>query len=148
MLGSQGDAVIGAPLASVLDIDLRPVLGDLSSSATSVSRAEARARRADGTQFPVGYSINPLVSIDGTPIGTLVLFQDLSEITRLRDVAARQERLAVLGRLSAGLAHEIRNPLGSISGSVQLVRESPDLDDEERKLLGIILDEVERLTIW
>jgi signal transduction histidine kinase len=94
---------------------------------------------------PIGYSISRLTNIDGTAIGALVLFQDLSEIARLREVAARQERLAVLGRLSAGLAHEIRNPLGSISGSVQLVRESPDLDDEERKLLGIILDEVERL---
>jgi two-component system sensor histidine kinase PilS (NtrC family) len=145
MLGSPPDAVLGTALSSVLDIDLTPVLGNMSSSGTSVSRAEARARRADGTHFPVGYSINPLANIDGTPIGALVLFQDLSEITRLRDVAARQERLAVLGRLSAGLAHEIRNPLGSISGSVQLVRESPYLDEEERRLLGIILDEVERL---
>ena len=73
------------------------------------------------------------------------MFQDLSEVTRLREVAARQERLAVLGRLSAGLAHEIRNPLGSISGSVELVRESPHLTDEESRLLGIILDEVDRL---
>jgi signal transduction histidine kinase len=109
------------------------------------ARAETMATRSDGTRFPVGYTISRLVDLDGTALGTLVLFQDLSEIARLRDVAARQERLLVLGRLSAGLAHEIRNPLSSISGSVQLVRESPHLDDEERRLLGIILDEVERL---
>jgi signal transduction histidine kinase len=93
----------------------------------------------------VGYSVSSLVNIDGTALGSLVLFQDLSEIARLRDIAARQERLTALGRLSAGLAHEIRNPLSSISGSVQIVRESPHLDEEERKLLSIILDEVERL---
>jgi two-component system sensor histidine kinase PilS (NtrC family) len=145
MLGRTPEGVLGTALSSVLDIDLTPMLGNMNAAGNSVSRAEGRARRADGSQFPVGYSINPLSNIDGAPIGALVLFQDLSEIARLRDVAARQDRLAVLGRLSAGLAHEIRNPLGSISGSVQLVRESPYLDQEERRLLGIILDEVERL---
>ena len=145
MLGARADDVIGAPLSSVLDVDLGAPLGTARSSGPNTTRAEASGRRADGTRFPVGYSISTLVNIDGAAIGALVLFQDLSEITRLREVAARQERLAVLGRLSAGLAHEIRNPLGSISGSVQLVRESPHLTDEERHLLGIILDEVERL---
>jgi two-component system sensor histidine kinase PilS (NtrC family) len=145
MLGRAPDALHGTALASVLDVEFAPMLENLGAAGNSISRAEGRARRADGTYFPIGYSINPLSNIDGTPIGALVLFQDLSEITRLRDVAARQERLAVLGRLSAGLAHEIRNPLGSISGSVQLVRESPYLDQEERRLLSIILDEVERL---
>jgi two-component system sensor histidine kinase PilS (NtrC family) len=145
MLGAAPESLVGHPLSSVLDIDLKPVLSSANAAGTSIARAEASARRSDGTRFPVGYSINSLINIDGTAIGALVLFQDLSEITRLREVAARQERLAVLGRLSAGLAHEIRNPLGSISGSVQLVRESPSLNAEERQLLGIILDEVERL---
>jgi signal transduction histidine kinase len=93
----------------------------------------------------VGYSLNSLINIDGTVIGMLILFQDLSEIVQLRETAARGERLAVLGRLSAGLAHEIRNPLSSISGSVELVRGSHHLDEEDRRLLGIVLHEVERL---
>jgi signal transduction histidine kinase len=69
----------------------------------------------------------------------------LSEIVRLREAATRGERLAVLGRLSAGLAHEIRNPLSSISGSVELVRGSKLLEEDDRRLLGIVLREVERL---
>jgi signal transduction histidine kinase len=77
--------------------------------------------------------------------GGLVAFQDLSEIVRLREAATRAERLAVLGRLSAGLAHEIRNPLSSISGSVELVRSSKQLEEDDRRLLGIVLREVERL---
>jgi signal transduction histidine kinase len=64
---------------------------------------------------------------------------------QLRDAAVRGERLAVLGRLSAGLAHEIRNPLSSISGSVELVRASGHVDDEDKHLLSIVLNEVERL---
>ncbi len=122
-----------------------PVDAFQSSLRDGVVRAEGNARRADGSQFPVGYSLSALNHLDGTPIGALILFQDLSEIVALRESAARGERLAVLGRLSAGLAHEIRNPLGSISGSVQLVRESKLLDLEERNLLGIVLREVERL---
>jgi two-component system, NtrC family, sensor histidine kinase PilS len=144
MLGVDANA-IGRTVSDWLEIDMKLLVGGRSESTVGVARAEGSLRRSDGTRLPIGYSISRLTSIDGTAIGALVLFQDLSEIARLREVAARQERLAVLGRLSAGLAHEIRNPLGSISGSVELVRESPDLDDEERKLLGIILDEVERL---
>ncbi len=145
MLRARDRDVVGRPVSSVLDVDRSSLFDHMSDAGARLARAECSARRDDGTRFPVGYSINPLTNIDGTAIGALVLFQDLSEIARLREVAARQERLAVLGRLSAGLAHEIRNPLGSISGSVQLVRESPHLDGEERHLLGIILDEVERL---
>lgn len=59
--------------------------------------------------------------------------------------AALAERLAVLGRIAAGLAHEIRNPLGSISGSVELLREAPGLGDEDRRLCEIIQREAERL---
>jgi two-component system sensor histidine kinase PilS (NtrC family) len=145
MLGGRMEAVIGREVLHVLDIDIKPMLGAAPETGAAVARAESVARRVDGTRFPIGYSVNRLINTAGAPIGALVLFQDLSEITRLRDIAARQERLAVLGRLSAGLAHEIRNPLSSISGSVQLVRESNVLESEDNRLLGIVLDEVERL---
>jgi two-component system sensor histidine kinase PilS (NtrC family) len=146
MFGIDPEQLANVPVSRLMDIDVRPTLGlPLDREHGNVTRAEGMARRPDGSNFPIGYSMNRLVHVDGQAIGALVLFQDLSEITRLREVAARQERLAVLGRLAAGLAHEIRNPLGSISGSVQIVRESPDLDPEDRNLLGIILTEVERL---
>lgn len=122
-----------------------PIEAFQSALRDGVVRAEGSARRADGSTFPVGFSLNALNNVDGTSTGALILFQDLSEIVALRESAARGERLAVLGRLSAGLAHEIRNPLGSISGSVQLVKDSARLNQEDRNLLGIVLREVERL---
>ena len=110
-----------------------------------IARAECAAQRPAGGRFPAGFSVTPLLNPAGEATGALIVFQDLTEIKQLRLAAARQERLAMLGQLSAGLAHEIRNPLSSISGSVQLVRDSAALSEEDRKLLGIVLDEADRL---
>lgn len=145
MLGGSVEALAGRPVTRWLPIDWKRVTATLRATAEPIQRAEGQARRLDGTHFPAGYSVNRLVDIDGSSSGALVVFQDLTEIFELRQTATRQERLAVLGRLSAGLAHEIRNPLSSISGSVQLVRGSEALDGEDKRLLGIVLDEVERL---
>jgi two-component system sensor histidine kinase PilS (NtrC family) len=112
---------------------------------SGVSRREGDATRPDGSMFPIGFSKTELVNGIGQVNGALFLFQDLTELRELRLTAERAERLASLGRLSAALAHEIRNPLGSISGSVQLVRESKVIDEEDRRLLGIVLREVDRL---
>jgi signal transduction histidine kinase len=67
------------------------------------------------------------------------------ELQEANERAATAERLAMLGRIAAGLAHEIRNPLGSISGSIELLREGPGLNDEERRLCEIIQREAARL---
>ena len=108
-------------------------------------RAEANGRRADGTEFPMGYTLSALLDSDGRRSGLLLAFQDLTEIKTLRDRAERAQRFAALGQLATGLAHEIRNPLSSISGSVEMVREGNALSAEDRRLLGIVISEVERL---
>ena len=108
-------------------------------------RAEATIHRTDGTTFPAGFTRTALVSAGGDVRGHLIIFQDLSELTELRSKAEQAERLAALGRLAAGLAHEIRNPLGSISGSVQLVKDAQGLSDEDRRLLSIVVSEVDRV---
>jgi two-component system sensor histidine kinase PilS (NtrC family) len=135
MLDRSADELIGQRLDALF--------ADVAASPGA--RSETSARRPDGTSIPVGYSRQPLVTHDGQVRGALVLFQDLSELVRLRDKAERAERLAVLGQLAAGLAHEIRNPLGAISGSVELVRDAEALGAEDRKLLGTVLAEVDRL---
>jgi signal transduction histidine kinase len=108
-------------------------------------RADTTGRRADGTEFPMGYTLSALLDADGNPSGLLLAFQDLTEIRTLRDQAEAAQRLAALGQLATGLAHEIRNPLSSISGSVEMVRDGNALGAEDNRLLGIVISEVERL---
>lgn len=145
ILGGPQARIVGQLIDSLLP-DARPWVDKaLTQSDATISRAECSGERPDGTKFPLGLSVTRLINMEGDVIGALIVFQDLTEIEQLRKAAARQERLAVLGRLSAGLAHEIRNPLSSISGSVQLVQQAPELQAEDKRLLGIVLSEVERL---
>lgn len=135
MLRATVEELVGKPAADFLPIDARP---------STRERGEGEGTRAGGAQFPVGWTQTPLRAQDGTSQGTLIVFQDLTQIRELQAAAERQERLAALGRVAASMAHEIRNPLGSISGSVELVRENAE-DAEDRRLLGIVITEVERL---
>lgn len=135
LLGASGpEVIVGEPIRRYLDL-----------SETIAERREGRARRQDGSTFPVGFTRAPLRSVDGAIQGAIVIFQDLTELMALRRKAERADRLAVLGSLAAGLAHEIRNPLGSISGSVELVRDGAPLEDEDRRLLDAVLRETDRL---
>jgi two-component system sensor histidine kinase PilS (NtrC family) len=131
--------------AAMLGRPISEFFTDAHALDQSPMRSEGTGQRPDGSTFPIGFSKTQLVNASGQRTGELFLFQDLTELTELRRTAERAERLAALGRLSAALAHEIRNPLGSISGSVQLVREAKGLDEEDRRLLGIVLREVDRL---
>jgi two-component system sensor histidine kinase PilS (NtrC family) len=90
----------------------------------------------------VGYSAASLTMAEG---GKVIVLQDLTELRRMEEEVRRADRLAALGKLSAGLAHEIRNPLASMCGSVALLGKSPGLAEKERKLLQIVFREGERL---
>jgi two-component system sensor histidine kinase PilS (NtrC family) len=72
-------------------------------------------------------------------------FQDLTELRRMQLKVERAERLASIGRLAAGIAHEIRNPLASISGSMEMLKTSPGADEDSRQLMAIAVREVDRL---
>ena len=139
ILRDRAGTLLGEPLSKVL-----PGYGAQRLS-DPPRRADATGRRADGTEFPMGYTLSALLDADGTPSGLLLAFQDLTEIRTLRDQAEAAQRLAALGQLATGLAHEIRNPLSSISGSVEMVRDGNALGAEDNRLLGIVISEVERL---
>jgi len=138
-INEAGLALLDRTEADILGQPIEAVLG---FAPAMDGRAEGRSTTADGRALVLGYSRTPLVGEAGR---SLLLFQDLTEITELREAAKRADQLAVLGRLAAGLAHEIRNPLGSIQGSVQLVRDSGDLDPEDASLLDLVRGEVQRL---
>lgn len=78
--------------------------------------------------------------------GFVLLFQDRTEVKRLEQAIRQKEKLAAVGQLAAGIAHEIRNPLASLSGSVQLMTSQPErFTDEDMRLMRIILREIDRL---
>jgi two-component system sensor histidine kinase PilS (NtrC family) len=93
----------------------------------------------------LAWTVSSLLKPNGTARGQLVVIEDRSQAEALREQVERAERLAVLGRLAAGLAHEIRNPLAAISGCVELVREMSAVTDEDRELLGTVMRECARL---
>ncbi len=99
----------------------------------------------EDSSTPVELRISPLWDRDQQRSGSLLLLEDLTEIVSMEDRVKRAERLAALGRLSAGIAHEIRNPLASVSGCLELLQAGPDFSEEDRRLMGIAVREVDRL---
>lgn len=90
--------------------------------------------------------VSPLLDSSGAQQGHLFLFQDLTELKKLEKQVRQQDKLAAVGQLAAGIAHEIRNPLASISGSIQLLVGAPEnLKDEDLRLMRIVLREIDRL---
>jgi two-component system sensor histidine kinase PilS (NtrC family) len=96
-------------------------------------------------EIVLGVTVSPLRDARNQEIGRIVNFQDLTELRRLELDARRAERLATVGQLAAGIAHEIRNPLASISGSLELLRQSPQASEDDRTLMAIVHREVARL---
>ena len=111
-----------------------------------VSRGEARVPSRFGGELILGYNTSLVRDARGNVIGMLVAFQDLSGLKQMEEQLQRADRLAAVGRLASGMAHEIRNPLASISGSVQLLMEGAHVTDEDRRLMRIVVKEAERLS--
>ena len=101
---------------------------------------------SDGEKISVNVRRNYLLGEDTDPTGKLYLIQDMRELNELRSKLRVRDRLATAGEMSAAIAHEIRNPLGAISGSAQIMRKSEDLDAEQKYLMDIIVKESERLS--
>ncbi|HYL81173.1 MAG TPA: ATP-binding protein [Candidatus Acidoferrum sp.] len=112
-----------------------------------VPLAEMDLRRRDGQLIPVGIACSTLRDSDGEAVGLVAIFQDLTDRKRAEEQLRRADRLAALGQLAASIAHEIRNPLAAISGSVEILREDLALTGSNQELLNIILREAHRLKL-
>jgi two-component system sensor histidine kinase PilS (NtrC family) len=95
-------------------------------------------------QIELGLSAAPLMTPRGET-GFILTFQDVTEARKLEREARVQQRLAAVGEMAAGIAHEIRNPLASMSGSIQILRQELPLTDEQGQLMDIVIRESERL---
>ncbi len=96
------------------------------------------------TRF-IRLSLSPLKLSDGDQRGQILVIQDLTEMNKIEEEMKKVEGLALVGELAAGIAHEIKNPMASISGSIQMLKEGHEKDDVNTRLMDIILREINRL---
>jgi two-component system sensor histidine kinase PilS (NtrC family) len=139
ILREPASALVGRPLAEVL-----PSLPDGDRRAPL--RADLALRKG-GHEIYIGATVSALRDVHDEVIGKVINFQDLTELRRLELQSRRAERLATVGQLAAGVAHEIRNPLASISGSIELLRQTPQQSDDDRTLMAIVQREIQRLNV-
>jgi len=107
-------------------------------------RGEVNALVNGGTRVPLGVSISVLRGDASKRRGAVVVFQDLTQVKEMRDKMRLSDRLAALGELSAAIAHEIRTPLASICGSIEMLKDT-SLKPEDKRLMGLVVKESERL---
>ncbi len=98
-----------------------------------------------GHKTPVSLTVSPLQDEQGKYLGSILLFRDIKHRKELEEDLKRADRMAMTGTLAAGLAHEIRNPLGGIKGAAQLLRRSIEADSELCKYTDIMVREVDRV---
>ncbi len=108
-------------------------------------RQEISGHSRAGAYRPMGISISPLTDGAQRRRGVIAVFQDLTEVHEMRERVRKADRLAAVGELSAGIAHELRNPLASISGSIEMLYHELALDGENRRLMELIMRESDRL---
>ncbi len=109
------------------------------------SRGVLHITGRNGGTVPVGISTSILGDKEGGIRGVIAIFQDITEALKLQERIRTADRLAAVGQLSAGIAHEIRNPLASISGSVEVLKQELSLFGENKKLMELIIKESARL---
>jgi len=120
---------------------------DLAESGTP-QRFEGRIATRQGKTCLLGVTISTLRNEQGEQVGVIGTFQDLTEIRNLEEAMQKKERLAMIGEMAAGMAHEIRNPLASLSGSIQVLRDELSLRGENFLLMEIAIKDTERLNAF
>ncbi len=145
--GYKADEMLGKPIAALLGNIQKSISLSLETtdSGDQQPRFETDLITPEGFAVRVGYSISPLFSESGQSSGLIITFQDLTEIRSMEENVRRKDRLAAVGRVAAGLAHEIRNPLGAMRGAIQVLQSQTPPDTSQAKLMDIVLRESDRL---
>lgn len=137
---------VGRPLAEVAPAMHGPWSRELGQRPTDRrERFEAEHQRPDGVSIRVGFSFAPLSVGEGDVPSVIVVFQDVTDIVRLKEAVERAERLATVGKFAAGLAHEVRNPLASMCASIDVLQSALQIPEPMQRLMGNVVREAERL---
>lgn len=150
------EEILGVPEGVATGRHIREALGrghdelvTLLESALAGSRGRSRREvgitRPDGRSLPLGISTSLLIGPQHSVRGVIAIFQDLTEAKRLEERIRVADRLAAIGELSASIAHEIRNPLATVTGSVEMLKSIVGDDADSRSLLDLIVKESARL---
>jgi two-component system sensor histidine kinase PilS (NtrC family) len=155
-LNRAGRRILGVPSLATRGRDFREVLSAVPAFSKHIAaalgeqrsetRVELSVTRPDGSKVPVGLSTSVLRDNDGKERGAIAIFQDLTDVRELERRMRHADRLAALGEFAAGLAHEIRNPLNAIRGSVEMIGEGVDRGSDDAKLVELVLKESDRLS--
>ncbi len=105
----------------------------------------ADIRKKNGDLLLIGFSVSPLKTDDGEIEGIIFIFRDLSAIKELERKLSQNDRLALMGKMSAKIAHEVRNPLASLRGSAEMLKEDDKIGSSSKKLLELIIRESDKI---
>jgi two-component system sensor histidine kinase PilS (NtrC family) len=145
--GYQEETVRGKD-ASMFFGDMKGHINDALRALTDghgSPRFETDCLTPEGLRVRLGFGISPLFSESNETTGMVITFQDLTQVRALEETSRRQDRLAAIGRMAASIAHEIRNPLAAMRGSIQMLRAEMGNDSAQTELMEIILRESDRL---
>ena len=152
LVNRAGESLLGCKEPEVLDSSVEELLGrgasivrDSMEGQLAYPGVEIHVRRDGGESLPLGMSVSPLRGEGGTVNGAVVMLRDLRGEKELEEERIRLERLAVLGEVSAVMAHEIRNPLAGMAAGIQHLLSKFDKDDERHEALERIQREGERV---
>jgi len=144
LLGLEERSIRDTNLSDVIDFHTAGINDTLIQSRPALER-EVICRKKTGPPIPLSVSSTPLFSPGGKISGAVVVLRDLREIKRLEDQIRQSEKLAAIGKLAAGVAHEIRNPLSSIRGFAQFLSHSLSDRAEEQEYANVMVKEVDRI---
>jgi PAS domain S-box-containing protein len=146
ILGYAKEEVIGKPIRLFGLREKASVVHSLLDNPDDLdTRKEGWMRKKDQTEFPVGFTLNDHLNVRGETIGKIVIFRDLTKVYKMQEEILRMDRLVSLGKLSSGIAHELRNPLAGIKTTAQALSEEMTRDDTRREYLNRITKEIDRL---
>ena len=144
ILGVAASTVVYGPISAVFT-DLPPVNTKDAGAGAPLQRWEQAHTRPDGEVRILGVSRSPLLDAQGVHRGDILVFQDLTPLRQMEAQIRRAEKFAAIGKMAAGIAHEIRNPLAGISGGIEMLQRAEGLDSTDRRLMDIVLREIDRL---
>jgi two-component system, NtrC family, sensor histidine kinase PilS len=149
-INPAGEKILGRASEDLIHQQLNAIFPDLNKNLVSFdtalgNRLETYYRNPSGAKLILGFSFTPVEKDETYGIGKILSFKDISQIKALEDHLRKVERLALMGKMAAGMAHEIRNPLASISGSIQVLKDGINEEGAGERLLKIISREISKL---